>query len=383
MKRLDLYIFKECLPTFFLSLAVFSFVMLVQKLSDMFDLVVAKGVPLWEVLRLLGLVYPSLLSVVMPVSLLLAVLLAMGRLSSDSEMVVMRACGVSLLENLRPVIALSAIVTALCLVITLLVGPAGRREFKVQALNTVTSRLNISAEEKSFTELAPGVWLYADSIGEDGLTMEGMFLHTQAGKMAGTVVSAKRGVITVAPGGFDLTLTDAEFHQPREDGTYTKTTARAGRVFLPISSQVNEADELTVREATTGRLIEQAYGEKYFRAEIELYRRFTVPISCIMLGLLGGALGCHHFRSGNSRGMMLCLLVLFVNYALFTLGDALAKRKAMPVPIAMWLPDVALLLLAGWAVSRKNRERELSLETLLNAATVKIRAWSAAREAKR
>lgn len=380
MKRLDLYIFRECLPTFFLSLAVFSFVMLVQKLADMFDLVVAKGVPVWEVLRLLGLIYPSLLSVVMPVSLLLAVLLAMGRLSSDSEMVVMRACGVSLFRNLRPIVALSAIVALLCLAITLWLGPAGRMEFKLAALHTIATRLNVSAEEKSFTELAPGVWLYANSIGEDGLSMEGMFLHTEVGKLAGTVVSARQGRISAVPGGFELSLTDAEFHQAREDGGYTKTTARSGKVFLPISTNVNEADELTVREATTSRLYQQAFSDKYRRAEMELYKRFTVPISCLMLGLLGGALGCHHFRSGNSRGMMLCLLVLFVNYSLFTVGDALANRNALPVPVAMWIPDAALAALAVWAVAQKNRERELSLETLLNAATLKLRTLMAARE---
>ena len=84
----DGYLFFECLPTLGLSLAVFSFALLMQNMFKLADLVLAKGVPALEVGRLLLLTLPALMPLLLPVSLLLAVLLAMGRLSADSEIMV-------------------------------------------------------------------------------------------------------------------------------------------------------------------------------------------------------------------------------------------------------------------------------------------------------
>lgn len=373
MKRLDQYIFHECAPTFLLSLTVFSFILLMQRLSDMFDLVVAKGVPVWEVGRLLALIYPAILMVVMPASLLLAVLLAMGRLSSDSEVVVMRACGVSLTQNLRPILALASLVMVACLIVSVWLAPAGRREFKRAVLDTVVSRLNVSAEEGTFTELAQGVWLYAQKIDEDAGSMEGMFVYTELGKLAGTVVTAKKGSISVAQGGFDLKLTDAEFHQPRADGSYTRTTAAASRIHLPVPIQGSEVEDLTVREMPVDLLFRKAFTESYYNAEWEFHRRLAVPVSCLMLALLGGALGSHHFRTGNSNGVFMCLFVLFLNFLLMTLADTLARRHMVPLAFAMWMPNVILSGLAAWVIVLRNREGSFSVETILALGIAKIR----------
>lgn len=382
MKRLDLYILRECLPTFFLSLAIFSFALMIQKLSEMFDLVVAKGVPVLEVLRLLLLAYPALLALVLPASLLLAVLLAMSRLSADSEVVVMRSLGVGLRQNLKPVLALSAAVMVVCLIITLWLGPLGRREFKLAVFGTILGRLNISTEAGVFTEITPGMWLYAEKIDQEGKKMEGMFLHTGLGKLAGTVVTAREGSVEPADGGMELKLVSAEFHRIAPDGSYTRTTAQSGRIFLPVGGR-DATEELSVREFPTGKIYSQAFIDGQWRAEMEFYRRFTVPISCLMLGALGGALGCHHFRTGNSRGFALSMVVLFLNYALFTLGDTLARRHVVPVAVAMWIPVTALAGLTWYAVSMKNSERELSFENAVAGAAERIRRFFAPEGAER
>lgn len=373
MKRLDRYIFHECAPTFLLSMMVFSFILLMQRLAEMFDLVVAKGVPVWEVGRLLALIYPAILMVVMPASLLLAVLLAMGRLSSDSEVVVMRACGVSLVQNLRPIFVLASIVAAATMVVSVWLAPAGRREFKRAVLSTVVDRLNVSAEEGTFTELTNGVWLYAEKIDEDAGSMEGMFVYTDLGKFAGTVVTAKKGSISVAQGGFDLRLTDAEFHQAKGDGSYTRTTAAASRVLLPVPIQGSEVEDLTVREMPFSLLYAKAFGENYYNAEWEFHRRLAVPFSCIMLALLGGALGSHHFRSGNSSGVFMCLFVLFLNFLLMTLGDTLARRHSLPLAVSMWMPNFVLAVLAAWLIALRNREGSLSVEAYLVTGLSRLR----------
>src|SRR5574340_988055 len=95
-KTLHRYIFKEITVPFLLGMATFTSVLLMGRLLKLADLVVAKGVPLASILRMVFYLLPYFCLVTIPMAFLLAVLLAFGRLSADSEVTAMKACGVGL-----------------------------------------------------------------------------------------------------------------------------------------------------------------------------------------------------------------------------------------------------------------------------------------------
>src|SRR3989338_1742132 len=104
MKILRSYIMNELLTAFALSLAVFTFVLVMGNIVKLAEMVITKGVDLVYVVKLFGYLTPYLLSFSVPMSILTATLLCFGRLSSDNEITAMRASGVSLYKMSFPVI---------------------------------------------------------------------------------------------------------------------------------------------------------------------------------------------------------------------------------------------------------------------------------------
>lgn len=377
LKKFDLYILSECLPTFLLSLGVFSFVLLVQRMSQLFDLVIAKGVPALEVARLFVLALPTLLPLLLPISLLLAILLAMGRLSSDGEIVAMRASGVSLAENLRPVLLLSLAVTLFAAGVSLWAQPTGMRLFRLTLYDAVMRRIDVSTEAGTFTEIGQGLTLYTQASDAETGALRGLFLHSRNAPFENTVLYAPTGRIAAGPEGLILEATDAEIHAlASRDKPLQRTRVAKSRFVIPLPAPT--VDEGKIDERPTDELWRLSYGPASDRlARLELHKRLSLPISCLFLGLLGGSLGLHHSRVGKGRGIVLCLVLLLLYYALLTTSNTLGRRTQLQPELVMWFPDLVLGALAALAFWYKNRERPLPLEALLGGLTLRRKARAA------
>lgn len=371
LRKLDRYILSECAPTFALSLSVFTFVLLTHRMSQLFELVVAKGVPALDVLTLFVLALPTLLPLLLPISLLLAVLLAMGRLSSDGEIVAMRATGVGLSQNLLPIFVLSAAVTLVAAGISLWAQPAGARAFRQTLYDAVLKRINISTEAGTFTQIGEGITFFTQRVDTATGDMEGLFLYSRTAPMADSVIFAPKGKVTVAPEGLVLEVENAEIHQlASQDRPMQRTRAAKSRILIPILAPT--AEESKTDEEPSGELFDAAYGPEGDRnARLEFQKRLSLPFSCLFLGLLGGSLGLHHTRVGKGRGFVLCLALLLLYYALLTASKTLGRRSDLNPELVMWFPNMVLATLAYYAYVRKNRERPLPLEAFLGRAV----AW--------
>src|SRR5580704_17167419 len=109
MKIFSRYILKETAFPFFLSMGIISFILIMNKVLTLVDLVLKHGVGLGVVLRLVAYLLPSTFAITVPMSLLMGVMLALGRLSADMELVAMKAGGVSLGSLLRPLLLLGVV----------------------------------------------------------------------------------------------------------------------------------------------------------------------------------------------------------------------------------------------------------------------------------
>ena len=374
-RTLDRYLFTECLPTLALSVVVFSFVLLMHRLFKLSDMVVAKGVPLLEVARLLALALPALMPLLLPVSLLLAVLLAVGRMSADGEIVAMRASGVGLAENLRPVLVLSVLTLLLTAWTSLWAQPYAARTFKELLYQSVKNRIGLTTETGVFTELAQGVTVYAEELDADSNELRNLFLRVEKGIEGGVWILARSGAIHDAGGNLILDLKDGEMHQRAgPDRAYRVLRFRRYELRIPLPTATWTAG---AQETSTRDLWRQAYGGvsgEPDEARLELNRRLALPFACLVFGVLGASLGLHHSRGGRSRGVSVCLVVLLAYYALLTVGQALGKKGALPPELAMWLPNLVLGALAAYAFVRKNREAPLPLEDHLGRWLGALRA---------
>ena len=123
MSILDRYVWKELGPPLGIGVAVFTFFLFIDRIYQLTNLVITKNVPVHLVLSLLVFMLPPFLTLTLPLSLLVAVLLVGGRLAGDFEVIAIRAAGISPLRLFRPFVVVGVLVTGLIMVFTVFLNP--------------------------------------------------------------------------------------------------------------------------------------------------------------------------------------------------------------------------------------------------------------------
>ncbi len=131
---MDRYIFREMVPWFFLTMAVLTLVLFLQKLFRLADLVVSKGATVLSTAKVLAFVMPGFLVITIPMSLLVASLMTFGRLSSDSEITAMKSSRISLYRMIRPVFLFALIAFAVTAFTSLVLVPGANSALKASTL---------------------------------------------------------------------------------------------------------------------------------------------------------------------------------------------------------------------------------------------------------
>jgi lipopolysaccharide export system permease protein len=112
MKKLQVYTLREFIAPFLLSCGIFTFVMLLDKLLDLLDMIVSKGVPVRTVVEVFLLLLPSMVAVVIPMGVLAGVLMAVGRMESDLEVTAMKSSGISIFMLIKPLMLAAILLSA-------------------------------------------------------------------------------------------------------------------------------------------------------------------------------------------------------------------------------------------------------------------------------
>src|SRR5512139_2273648 len=139
-KLLDSYIVREMLAPSAIGLLVFTFVLLIDQIPRLLAVLVARSADLTTILRVFVNLLPSILAVTLPMAFLLGVLLAFGRLASDSEIIALRAVGVSPSRLLVPVALLSLVMTSVTFYINAVALPAANQSYRELVFSLVVSK---------------------------------------------------------------------------------------------------------------------------------------------------------------------------------------------------------------------------------------------------
>ena len=130
MRLIDRYVIREVLMPLAIGLVVFTFLLIIPYLVRYAEQYIAKGVPTSVILQIVWTLVPAQLGLTIPMSLLLGLLVAFGRLSADREFVALQACGVSLLRLLRPVAALAVVAWAATSYVLITLIPSANQTFR-------------------------------------------------------------------------------------------------------------------------------------------------------------------------------------------------------------------------------------------------------------
>jgi lipopolysaccharide export system permease protein len=375
VKIIDRYIIKELIPPFLLGLLLFTFVLLLNRIFKLTDLIVAKGVPLIEVLRLVSYIMPSFLTLTIPMALLLGALVAFGRLSTDSEIVALKATGFSLYRLMAPVIAFSLIAALATAYFSLYLGPEKARNFKRDVFLLARTHAFAGIEEGVFNDTFKNLVIYARKVPAPN-EMKGVFISDERDPNNPYVIIANRGALDIdLPTGLAyLHLYNGSIHRKEnKSGSYQEINFDNNTLSIDLYQKLmggdSEANKRDKREMSINELREMASqmagtGKEGYVLMTEYYKRFTVPFACIIFGFLGPPLGMFSRRSGKSSGITVALVIFTLYYLLMKGGENMAAAGNFPPLAAALLPNVVVGLLGAYLVVSASKERNIGLPEL-------------------
>jgi lipopolysaccharide export system permease protein len=380
-KTLNLYLLREITVPFLLGMAAFTSVLLMGRILKLADLVVAKGVPLADILRMVFYLVPSFCLVTIPMAFLLALLLAFGRLSADSEITAMKACGVSLYGLLPPVLSFALAAYLATTFITIYALPWGNTSFKKLLFDIIESRITLSLKEKVFNDEFPGLVIYTDHYDPEKHTMEGVLIHDERDLRESSTIFAGQGVIVADPAlkVLRLELRKGSIHRTLDKTGYRlvefqnySLTVNLGQA--PREMVRNELD-MTFTELrkgiTSGRLDAKMVREM----RLEFHRRFSLPFACFVFALVGVPLGIQNQRTGKAAGFSLSIGVILIYYIILSAGKTLGERGLAHPAVAVWAPNLILFLLGAYLFRKTAAEQRIPLFDLVPNLIRLVRHW--------
>ena len=371
---MDRYIAWELILPFLFGVGAFSSLgVSVGALFDLIRRVTESGLPMSIAAKVFLLKFPEFVSYSFPMATLLANLMAYSRLSSDSELTALKACGVSVYRMIVPALLLCVAVTGLTFMFNELIVPSAN----YQATLTLEKALN--EEKPSFQE---NNVLYqefkkvdqpnGDSIDQlsrlfyakrfDGRQMQGLTVLDFSQDGLSQIVSSKTAIWNSSQNIWDFF--DGTIYVVSADGsfrnivTFKNQQLQLPREPLDLASKRRDYDEMNIAQSKEYlALLEKGGNEdKIQKLKVRIQQKYALPFVCLSFGLVGAALGTKlNRRTGRATGFAISIIIIFAYYLLAFISSAIAQRGIIPPFVGAWLPNFFGLAAAAILLTRSSK----------------------------
>jgi len=353
MRILDRYIVREVFRHALLGLAVFTFVFFVPQLVRLMELFVRHAGSGSQILKLFLCILPGVLVFTLPIATLIGVLLGLGRMSADSEIIALTALGIGRRRILLPVGVLALSSTLLTLAMTVWLSPLALRILRSIEADLITSQISFQVQPRVFDERFPKMVLYINDVLAGGTQWHGVFLAEGGGEGGSRLTLAESASVFAEPreGKLELHLKGGTTHEfARDDADHYSVTA-FGQSDWPIEVNglsVAEPRQLSNPERSVRQLLSDN-GPGWREARVEFHRRFAFPVACLVFALVAVPLGAQPRRGGRAAGSLIAVVVIASYYLMLVMGAGLARQGKVLPSEGIWIADSVLATL-GFAL---------------------------------
>ena len=373
---IDSWLLGQLIPPMLFAIGAFTAVSL--SVGIMFDLVrkiVEFGLPFEVALKVLFLKLPGFLVLSFPMSMLLATLLAYGKLSSNSELLALKSLGVANRRIIFPAVLLSIFMTLLTFTFNDSLVPMSNRV----AENTMKTSLGkaISSEEGKhimFSRYGSQVDKYNKvSNSNENLThiFYAKYFRNNFMEEVTLIDFSRIGIEQI------LKAEKGEFDQNKNlwifyDGRLTITQDTGEISFInfneykyplgegprELAKVPSDANDMTVRQAIRAEFLYRQAGnnKEARRMRVRIQEKFTLPAACIVFGLIGSSFGVRSIsRSSKSQGFGLSVLMIFGYYLLSFFSSSLGVKGILNPVLAAWAPVFLSISLSIFLLKRVSK----------------------------
>lgn len=350
---LDIFIVTQMGSSFLFGVMVFSLLLVAgDLLFQIANLVIDKGVSLGVVTRLFTYKLPEVIVLTLPMASLLSALLTFGRLSSQSEIVAMRAAGISFRRIVRPVLIASVLVSLFAMLLNeTLVPLSNRAADNIMRYEIARERPTLLREQVFLREESGGVLhrvIYISRLRQNLGTMEDVIVQEFDNGLLYRIINAKSG--TWRDG--EWWLENGRTFEVQEDRS-VKLLFTFARQKLPLVLAPSEVARTSQRPAEMsawqlwGHIsIMSRQGANLAPLWVLFHLKLAVPWACVILAVLGASLGVGHQRSGAGVGVAMSVLIVFAYYVVMSFCRSFGEAEYLPPILAAWAPNIIFMTVA-------------------------------------
>ena len=370
------YIFKELIPPYALNLLFFIFVFLMRQILEITNVIVNYQVGLAAFFLMLVYSMPYFLAYIIPMSVMMGVLLTFLRLSSDNEIVALKASGISLYHLLPPVIFFSVINVLITGFMGVYGVPWGQQSYKQMAMEVVQSNFNVGLKERQFNDSFDGVMFYVNKIDFTNNSLKDVYIEDQRNPGLSTTIVSPKGRIYNHGDDFSVSLSlyngminqvnlkNRAVHATRFD-TY-ELQLDLKEAVKNIREKPRDEKEMGLNELAAFLKAETPDTRKYYSLWVEFHQKFSIPFACLALGLLAVPLGVQATSSRKSAGLGIGLMAFLVYYLLLSAGLLFSEAGDLNPVIGMWLPNLIMGGLGGFLIYKTGNDHPVEALDKLN-----------------
>jgi len=388
MKTLHVYLVREICATLLMTVAVFTFVLLLANvLKEIVGMLVSGQVPFLTIVFAIALLIPFVLVYALPMGLLTGTLLVFGRFSADNELTAVRASGVSLLSVISPVLLLSVLLSGVSALINMEVAPRCRVAYKNLLWSTGVSRVGAFLPDKAYIKDFSGYIVYVGS--SKGQMLKDVLIYKldqQNDRIKGYVRASEGNVKTEGnvlhlhlynAFGVDLQeKTQIQLPVYSEDADYTFTNNAASNpdhrvslsdmTFAQLRAELSNVEKKVSMSLPSGKLDTEQLREKMREAQeqardltspikVQIHREAAFSFACVGFTLVGIPLGIRAHRRETTFGIAVALLLVVLYYSFFIVGQALETQAQYFPHLILWLPNFIFQAIGAVLLWRANR----------------------------
>jgi lipopolysaccharide export system permease protein len=360
MKTIDRYVLAKTLGPLLACIAIALVAMLLERMLRLLDFMLDKGGPFYLVLKMLANLIPHYLGLAIPAAFFVGMLLAVMRLSGDSELDAIHAMGVGLRRLLLPLVGLAVVLLVATAIIVGLLQPYTRYAYRALVYTATHTVWDSALERGTFFTGLGNIAIMVDDIGDGGRKLTGIFLYRTEDDGSTTATSAEQGqLFRLAKKEFTLDLQLIHGSSIRCDSRGEHCTVLTfDKSDVPLDMANGPAIRITprgevVKELTLPELWEMRNDppSPLTRPMIlaELHSRLVRTVSLLFLPLLAVPLGIVSRRARRSVGVVVGLVLLILFHNVLRFGESMVETGALSPIIGLWLPGAVFAAIGAWA----------------------------------
>ncbi|MCB9653345.1 MAG: LptF/LptG family permease [Deltaproteobacteria bacterium] len=366
MRRIDRHLLTQVTYPFVVSVVLVVTLVFLFQARRLARAALGLGLTLSDVFTIFTSALPPFLVLAIPIAFLLAVLLGLGRLSQDLEIVAIRAAGATPLRIARTTIILGAVVSLGCIPIAVFGEPYGLRTLHQRLVSVGLRNLTQAVRPGVFSEDFRGSAVYARERSDDG-TLRDVLLFDERDPERTVMMTARTGRVTTDASrhvSFELEQGEMHFGTSIEPSRYDRLRFERADLALDAQDEISRRTKFVsiigrltmtqMREVFEGRVEKDLYAR---RVEQTYWRRFAFPSMAFVFGVVGAAIALTDRARSRARNAVIGILVVVAYYVSTRIADIGVFNDLLAPLVAAWLPNLAFLLPAFVLLARSGRPK--------------------------